>query len=90
MVIASTKGGKIPLDPTSLSETNLTGAAKAFQTNGAHLPAYRNYSLFWYQVHSASIPYHLALCILTGPIPFGALHVSKRALSSPHPSLSNM
>ena len=56
VVIASTKGGKIPLDPTSLNETNLTGAAKAFQTNGAHLLAYRKHSLFWYQVHNASIP----------------------------------
>ena len=30
MVIASTKGGKIPLDKTSLQEPNLTGAAKTF------------------------------------------------------------
>ncbi|CAK0785386.1 hypothetical protein CVIRNUC_008594 [Coccomyxa viridis] len=56
VVIASTKGGKIPLDPTSLSETNLNGAAKAFQTNGAHLPAYRNYSLFWYQIRYPPLP----------------------------------
>ena len=33
MVISSTKGGKIPLDKTSLQEPNLAGAAKTFYNN---------------------------------------------------------
>lgn len=53
MVIASTKGGKIPLDPTSLSEANLIGAAKAFKTNGAHLLVCRDCSLVRCQVDNA-------------------------------------
>lgn len=35
VVLASTKGGKIPLDAVSLQETNLTGAAKNFHSNSA-------------------------------------------------------